>query len=168
MTLFREANKTPNLRRDLNDLRTEIDRPYSTTSQLRTNRTGMGSPTSLFGQESAIQKQHSADTLKNSSFLVSRYFEGSSGFKDNRTQKDEQRSSKKRGLELKSLNIVTPNSRPVQESTSPITLESVRKDKHNGSSDRIISDRLPVSKLYEVQDLFYNITDKEFDRLSSE
>ena len=122
----------------------------------------------MFGQESMIQKQHSADPLKNSGFLVSRYFEGSSGFKDSNPHRGEQRSPKKKGLELKSLNIVTPNNRPVQESAAPITLESVRKDKHNGTSDRIISDRLPVSRLYEVQDLFYNITDKEFDRLSSE
>ena len=31
-----------------------------------------------------------------------------------------------------------------------------------------LGDQLPLSKIYEIQDIFYNITDKEFNELSSE
>jgi len=36
------------------------------------------------------------------------------------------------------------------------------------SREKKLIDQLPLSKLYEIQDLFYNVSDREFNELSSE
>jgi hypothetical protein len=77
------------------------------------------------------------------------------------TENDREQPTRKRGLELKSMNIFSPNS-----------LAGTTQDSFSqfGASNReaLISDQIPNSKIYELQDIFYSVSDKGFDQLSAE
>ena len=73
-------------------------------------------------------------------------------------------------MELKSLGIVSDSNK---ESTGRDSLANFRaelgaKEGESVKAEVLISDHLPLQRVHEVQDLFYNANEKAFDQLSAE
>ena len=68
-------------------------------------------------------------------------------------------------MELKSMNIFSPTS---LGGTTQDSFSQLRQESGVSNRETLISDQIPYSKLYELQDTFYSVSDKGFDQLSAE
>jgi len=123
---------------------------------LRASQIGASNPNLLSGIETSMSRNYSSiDNYRS----VDQYKSVDSLRREIATENDREQP-RKRGLELKSMNIFSPNS-----------LAATTQDSFSqGASNReaLVSDQIPYSKLYELQDTFYSVSDKGFDQLSSE
>jgi hypothetical protein len=138
---IRESNTTPTNNKE-NRLRLESERSYKTLSQeiakLRSSRTNLLTQSPLETKQ-LTPKQSSKDIKILSGFL-------SDNFRESEREK-------------------SATNRFNQTGTSTAYESSSVKD---DTGSKKLGDQLPLSKIYEIQDIFYNITDKEFNELSSE
>jgi len=158
-----DNGRTPKRRGDLNTSKGAIDLGLSQKiSQLRSSHIQMSTPSILAGtyENSVTIKNTSIDNIRSVENLRADHYRNTAGVLNNLRSEDA--GAKKKGLDLKSLNIFSPKTNTTQDSFSLLRQESGRE------RDRNVSDQLPLSRVYELQDLFYNISDKGFDQLSSE
>jgi len=161
LILNRDHGKSIRNKREAFNTSTEYDRrnPGLTTkvSQLRASQIGTSTPnlslgienTSMSRNYSSIDNYRSVDPYKSVDSLRREI-----------ATENEREQPRRRVLELKSMNIFSPNS-----------LAGTTQDSFSqGASNRetLVSDQIPYSKLYELQDTFYSVSDKGFDQLSAE
>jgi len=167
--LYRENGRTPKQRRELNTSKTLNDSKdlglSQKITQLRSSHIGVTTPSILGGtyENSLTIKNTSIDNIRFVENLRSDY-RNTAGVVNNLIRTEEV-GTKKKGLDLKTLNIFSPKTNATQDSFSLFKQDSGARDRDR---DRAVSDQLPLSRIYELQDLFYNVSDKGFDQLSSE
>jgi len=137
-----ETAKTPNSGKE-NKLKIDTDRSYKALSheigKFRSSRSNL-----LEQSPISRPKEH---TPKHSS--------QTSGFFGNDLRERDSEKDKP----LTRFNFHSPSS----------TTESIFFNREESTSgDKKLNDKFPLSKIYEIQDLFYNVSEKEFNELSAE
>jgi len=139
----------------------------SKVSQLRSSQIGTSTPNLLSGFEntsvsrnySSIDNYRSVDNYKSVDSLRREIATA----EDRREERDQ--PSRRRVLELKSMNIFSPTS---MVGTTQDSFSQLRHESGVSNREALISDQIPYSKLYELQDTFYSASDKGFDQLSAD
>lgn len=134
-----ENSKTPTGKE--NKLKIDTERSYKTLSQ---EIAKLRSSRSNLHEQSPLSKPKDNLTPKSTSQLSNHFF--SNDFRDSEKEK--------------------PQTKFNFFSTTESAI--VQREEPGSGEDKRMSDRLPLSKIYELQDLFYNVADKEFNDLSSE
>jgi hypothetical protein len=170
------SSRSPLSRENLSSLTRSIrERPKSglleqAVSNARSTRIDLlNTGTKLGGESGSLLRTSNIDTTKNLRSYGLNEYNKSSASQYGSHREEEPKSKGIFNMELKSLGIMSNKESAGRDSQSNLRAElGIHKERDSGKDEVLISDQLPLQRVHEVQDLFYNANEKAFDQLSGE